>query len=115
MTSTHSPAHSSAAHGDDAAAVRKHLRIYIGVFIALLVGTILTVGASYINLGGFGNIALALFIATIKAGLVGAFFMHLSAERKTIYVVLVFTAFFFVALMALTMWALSDFPRFHVP
>jgi len=115
MTHSDSPANHPATHAHDAAEVRKHLKIYIGVFIALLIGTILTVGASYINLGGYGNIVLALFIAVIKAGLVAAFFMHLSAERKTIYVVLVFTAFFFVALMALTIWAMGDFPYFHVP
>ena len=111
----HGPATGSAAHGHDAQAVRKHLKVYIGVFVALLIGTLITVAASYVHLAGYGNIALALFIAVIKAGLVAAFFMHLSAERKTIYVVLLFTAFFFAGLMALTIWAMGDFPHIRVP
>lgn len=116
-TSTPAPGPHSTAHGDahNAEAVRKHLKVYIGVFVALLIGTIITVLASYVHLGGVGNIVLALFIAVIKAGLVAAFFMHLAGERKTIYVVLIFTAFFFVGLMGLTIWAMGDFPRIHVP
>ena len=90
--------------------VKKHLRLYIGVFIALLVGTILTVGVSYVHFGHSGNIIVALIIAFIKAGLVAAFFMHLSSEKKPIYSILLATAFFFVGLMGLTIYAMHDFP-----
>jgi cytochrome c oxidase subunit IV len=51
------------------------VRVYILVFLALLVGTGLTVFAATIDLGRF-NIVLALFIACIKAALVVLFFMH---------------------------------------
>jgi len=38
--------------------------------------------------------------------------MHLISERKMIYGILAFTAFFFVGLMALTIWHYHDFPMF---
>jgi len=90
--------------------IKKHLKVYIGVFVALLVGTIITVAVSRVNLGHAGNITLALIIAVLKAFLVAGFFMHLVSEKKPIYTILVFTAFFFVGLMALTIWSMNDSP-----
>jgi caa(3)-type oxidase subunit IV len=88
-----------------------HVRRYLYVFYALLFGTLITVGASFIPFGSRGiNIAVALFIAGGKAFLVAGYFMHLISERKMIYGVLAFTAFFFAGLMALTLWSFGDFP-----
>ena len=90
--------------------IKKHLKVYIGVFVALLVGTLITVAVSRFDLGHAGNISLALIIAVLKAFLVAGFFMHLVSEKKPIYTILVFTAFFFVGLMALTIWSMNDNP-----
>jgi len=54
--------------------------VYVKTLIALLILTIVTVGASYIDFGA-GNIVIALFIATVKAMLVALFFMHLRYEK----------------------------------
>ena len=43
-----------------------------------------------------------------KAGLVGAVFMHLAAEKRLIYRVLIFTGFFVLALFWLTYLAWYD-------
>ena len=59
-----------------------HSKSYLNVLAALAVGTVLTVGASLVNLGHWGNIALGLVIATIKASLVIMFFMHLKYEQR---------------------------------
>jgi len=59
-----------------------HGKSYLNVLAALAVGTVLTVGASLVNLGHWGNIALGLVIATIKASLVIMFFMHLKYEQR---------------------------------
>lgn len=92
-----------------------HVRRYLYVFYALLVGTLLTVGASYIPWGNREvNIGVALFIAVCKASLVACYFMHLISERKMIYGIMAFTAFFFVGLMFLTLWSFSDFPRLTI-
>jgi len=101
------PAHTAhATH--DLAHFHRHIRAAIGVFVALLVLTVVTVGASYIDLGRSGNITLALIIATFKAGLVAAIFMHLIAEKRMVFRVLIFTVVFFAGLMFLTLGAFDD-------
>jgi len=93
----------------------EHVRRYLYIFYALLFGTLLTVGASFIPFGNHAiNIAVALVIACGKAFLVAGFFMHLISERKMIYGLLAFTACFFLGLMFLTLSAYGDFPRFTV-
>jgi len=107
--SSQNPAAVAAPHDEH---FQQHVRRYLFVFYALLFGTLITVGASYIPFGNREiNIGVALFIAIGKATLVAGYFMHLVSERKMIYGVLGFTAFFFIGLMFLTLWALSDFPR----
>jgi len=94
---------------------RHHVRRYLYIFYALLFGTLITVGASYIPFGNHAiNIAVALLIASGKAFLVAGYFMHLISERKMIYGMLAFTAFFFLGLMFLTLSAYADFPRMTV-
>jgi cytochrome c oxidase subunit 4 len=92
--------HSNAAHSH-AADVQQHIRTYLMVGAALLVATVITVAVSYVNLGTTGNITVGLIIATIKASMVAAIFMHLNHEKPWIYGSLVLTAAFFVVLMLL--------------
>ena len=81
--------------------VNKHVRVYLTVFGALLVLTVVTVAASYMNVSMGVAILIALLIATIKGSLVACYFMHLISERKLIYSVLILTVFFFIVLMSL--------------
>src|SRR5205814_73233 len=68
--------------------IAKHVKVYITVFIALLAGTLLTVTMYYLHFNSVAvTIAIALFIATVKASLVAGFFMHLVSERKVIYAI----------------------------
>lgn len=94
-------------HSDD---VSKHIRGYLIIGGTLIIGTVLTVLASYVDLGHHWNIVLALVIATVKASLVALYFMHLISEKQLIYMVLGFTAFFFLSLMFITISAYHDFP-----
>src|SRR3954462_15052101 len=113
---SHSPSQTTAtaAHAHDEHSPKHfshHVRRYLFVFYALLFGTLITVGASYIPFGNRAiNIGVALAIACGKAFLVAGYFMHLVSERKMIYGILAFTAFFFVGLMALTLWSMGDAP-----
>ena len=93
--------------------VSKHIRGYMLVGGTLLIGTILTVLASYVDLGHSWNIVLALVIATVKASLVILFFMHLISERQLIYLVLGCTVFFFAGLMFLTLWSTQPTSLIH--
>ncbi len=95
---------------------KKNIKVCIGVFVVLLVLTVITVGASYIHFGApnshVGNVTVALIVAVMKATLVAAYFMHLNSEKRTIYRVLVFTGIFFGGLMFLTLLSFHDAVRF---
>ena len=86
---------------DHAADIDRHVRVYITVFVALMVLTIVTVAVSRVHLPVPMAVTVALIVATIKGTLVACYFMHLISEKKVIYAVLVLTAVFFVALLAL--------------
>jgi cytochrome c oxidase subunit 4 len=88
--------------------IKKHVRTYIGVFIALLALTMVTVAVSYLHLEVHEAITIALIVATVKGGLVASFFMHLISEKKAIYMALILTAVFFAVLMWLPLFAHSD-------
>jgi cytochrome c oxidase subunit 4 len=98
MTSDHA---TTAMTGDHAADIDKHVRVYITVFVALMVLTIITVAISYLDLSVPIAVTVALFVAIIKGALVAGYFMHLVSEKKLIYAVLALTIAFFVVLLAL--------------
>ncbi len=85
----------------EAARVRQHLRVYVMVFVALAVLTVVTVAISYLHLPTVFAISVAMVVATVKASLVAGYFMHLISEEKVILWLLLLCAAFFVALMAL--------------
>jgi cytochrome c oxidase subunit 4 len=79
------------------------LPTYFAVFIALLIGTDLTVYAASLDLGPF-NAPVALTIASIKATLVALFFMHVKgASEKLTKLVVIGALFFLLLLLGLTM------------
>jgi caa(3)-type oxidase subunit IV len=89
------------AHG-----IQKHVRGYLLVGAILLSFTAITVALSYVNFGTQkANIGIAMLVATIKATCVAAVFMHLAAEKRLIYRVLIFTGFFVLGLFWLTFLA----------
>jgi cytochrome c oxidase subunit IV len=79
--------------------------LYIGVFLALMVGTAVTVGVTYVDLGAF-NLTVALAIAVTKAMLVILFFMHMKYSPKLIKVTFGAGFFFFLIMIIIT---LSDY------
>ncbi len=87
--------------------IDKRVRSFFIIGGSLLILTVLTVGVAYVNLPMVAAVTVALVIASFKASLVAAVFMHLIAEKKLIYAVLLLTvAFFFVLLFVplLTDW-----------
>src|SRR5262245_5248256 len=87
--------------GDHAVDIDKHVRIYITVFVALMVLTIITVAISRVHLPIPMAVTVALLVAIIKGSLVACYFMHLISEKRLIYAVLALTVAFFVVLLAL--------------
>src|SRR6266487_2566778 len=94
--------------------IRKHVSGYLMVGATLLVFTGVTVALSYVHFGTQkANIAVAMLVATFKAGLVAAIFMHLAAEKRLIYRILIFTGFFVFGMFWLIFLAWYDYPIFR--
>ena len=93
--------HATSMTGDHAVDIDRHVRVYITVFVALMVLTIVTVAISRFHLPVHQAVTIALIVATIKGSLVACYFMHLISEKKLIYAVLALTVVFFIALLAL--------------
>ena len=79
------------------------LRVYFGVFAALLVGTALTTWVSTVDLGKLNDV-VALAIAGTKATLVLLYFMHVRYSSKLIWAFaiagFVWLVLFFVLILA---------------
>lgn len=100
------------AHTDETHEHNPHAaKIYLAVLVALLFLTLVTVGASYIDLGP-ANIVVALLIATTKASLVGLVFMHLMHDRPINGMILV-AGFMFLGLL-LSFCLLDIDNRYHI-
>jgi cytochrome c oxidase subunit IV len=76
--------------------------VYYAVFAALIVGTALTVGVAFIDLGALNNV-LMLGIAMTKALLVVLFFMHVRWGTRLTWVVAASGFFWLLILFGLTM------------
>ncbi len=70
--------------------------VLLGVFAALMVLTLATVAATWVDLGVW-NLWIALVIATVKASLVALFFMHLRYDNP-FYALIFVTALVFLGL-----------------
>ena len=79
--------------------------VYVAILFALLIGTALTVWASFIDLG-FWNPIIALAIATAKATLVVLFFMGVKYSTKLTKLTVFAGIFTFLILISMT---LSDY------
>jgi caa(3)-type oxidase subunit IV len=92
--------------------LNSYVRLCGVVFVIVLCTTSAMIATSFAHLGDGWTlkVALILAIAVVNAFLVAGYLMHLLSEKKLIYGVLIFTVLFFIGLMGLTMWAMSDFP-----
>ena len=78
--------------------MQHHIKVYVNVFIALAILTLVTVAVSYLDVSFIEAFFIALTVATIKGSLVLSYFMHLLTERQVVIWILITT---FIALMIL--------------
>ncbi|HEX7335138.1 MAG TPA: cytochrome C oxidase subunit IV family protein [Pyrinomonadaceae bacterium] len=79
------------------------VRVYITIFLVLLVGTALTVAAAFIDFRlPYINTVVALTIATIKATFVVLYFMHVRYSSRLIWVIMAAALFWMAILFAFT-------------
>jgi caa(3)-type oxidase subunit IV len=95
--------------------IQKAQKKYILIGLILFVFTVVTVAVATVPWLDFGehgfdskDAIIGLIIASFKASLVGAIFMHLNHEKKTIYVVLVLGVLMGIALIGLIGWSFED-------
>jgi cytochrome c oxidase subunit 4 len=78
------------------------LKIYVVIFLALMVGTALTVWAGLQDFPGQLNVIIALTIAVTKATLVVLYFMHVRYSSRLVWIVFASALFWLAILFALT-------------
>jgi cytochrome c oxidase subunit 4 len=76
-------------------------RTYFIVWICLLILTAMTVSVSNLELGEYGALT-SVFIASVKAGLILLFFMHLKYEGFLIKAMLLLTIMTIAVIIGLT-------------
>jgi cytochrome c oxidase subunit IV len=78
------------------------VKLYIGIFLGLMVLTAATTGAAFIDMGRW-NTPVALLIAVTKMLLVVLFFMHVKYTHGLTQVVIIAGFFFLALLVAFTL------------
>ena len=78
------------------------VKSYVGIFLVLMVLTLITVLVAYVNLGQLNKV-VALGIASIKATLVILYFMHVKYSSRLTKLVVASGFFFLIILLSLTM------------
>jgi cytochrome c oxidase subunit IV len=73
------------------------LKVYFRVIALLMFLTVITVAAAQVDFGAFNKI-IAILIASVKAGFVLAYFMHLKYDDKIYWVALGTSIFFLIVL-----------------
>ncbi|HUI26762.1 MAG TPA: cytochrome C oxidase subunit IV family protein [Candidatus Kryptonia bacterium] len=80
------------------------VKLYVAIFLTLMMLTTITVAVAFVDLGPFSNV-IALTIAVTKATLVILYFMHVRYSSRLTWLV-VSTGFFWLAVMIV--FTLSD-------
>lgn len=88
------------------------LSVYFKVITALMILTVVTVAVARVDFGSLNTI-IAMAIASVKAGLVLAFFMHLKYDDK-LYIVTFGTGIFFLIVFYFFSWV-DIYTRFFQP
>lgn len=78
------------------------VKVYLAIFLALLVGTALTVIAAFIDFPWRLNTIVALTIASVKATLVVLYFMHVRYSPRLVWVIVASALFWMGILFAFT-------------
>ena len=79
------------------------IKLYSAIFGALLVMTLATAGAAFIDLGGNLNTVVAMLIAACKGLLVILFFMHVRYSSRLTWVFVGAGFFWLMILLSLTL------------
>ena len=85
--------------------IERNNGVIILVFAGLITLTVFTVSLSLMPFGAVTAICIALLLASIKGGLVAAYFMHLAHERPSILAIMALTLFLVASLAGVLLWS----------
>ena len=88
--------------------IQHHIKVYMNVFIALAILTVITVAVSFLDVSFIEAFFIAITVATIKGSLVLSFFMHLLEEKPAVIWILATTMVAFLILMFIPLISLTD-------
>jgi cytochrome c oxidase subunit IV len=108
--SDHSHGSSAGGHGEGFAHVTP-LSLLVGILGVLLVLTVLTVSVTSFDLGAQGNLVIAMVIATVKAGLVVTYFMHLRWDRLFHLILFLTSVLFLILFLSMAITDRSEYDR----
>ena len=83
----------------------------VAVLAALMFLTVLTVSVTNYDLGAEGNLVVGMVIATIKAGLVVTFFMHLFWDKKFHLIMFLVAVLFVVLFLSMSVTDRGEYQR----
>jgi cytochrome c oxidase subunit 4 len=104
----------AAAHADGHDHGLSHVtpvNLLVTVWLALMVLTAITVAVTLIDLGPRMNLIVAMAIATIKAGLVVTYFMHLRWDRPFNTLIFLGSLLFVSLFISMTLLDKSEYER----
>jgi cytochrome c oxidase subunit 4 len=104
---SHDSAHG--AHDDHGLAHTTPVKLLVGILAILLFLTIVTVAVTAVDLGAQGNLVVAMVIATIKAGLVVTYFMHLRWDKKFHLILFLTSVLFLILFISISLTDRSEY------
>lgn len=85
------------------------VKLLVGVWLSLMILTVITVAVTSVDLGSRMNLIIAMAIATVKAGLVVTYFMHLRWDRPFHTLVFLGSLLFVSLFISLTLLDKSEY------
>ena len=99
------------SHEDHGLAHTMPIWMLVAVLAALMFLTVLTVSVTNYDLGAEGNLVVGMVIATIKAGLVVTFFMHLFWDKKFHLIMFLVAVLFVVLFLSMSITDRGEYQR----
>jgi cytochrome c oxidase subunit 4 len=90
------------------------IRVLLAVWLALVVLTVITVSASWVDLGRL-NLVIALGIAVTKASFVALYFMHLRYDRPFHGIVFICSVLFVMLFIGLALMDTKEYQPEMIP
>jgi len=101
----------AAPHEDHGLAHTMPIWMLVAVLAALMFLTVLTVSVTNYDLGAEGNLVVGMVIATIKAGLVVTFFMHLFWDKKFHLIMFLVAVLFVILFLSMSITDRGEYQR----